>query len=107
MKHQNMSSQKICNNCVMDTTDTKITFNNEGICDHCQTFYADIKPKWDTGEKGNNKLIKIVDQIKKEGKNRDFDCIMGMSGGIDSSYLLYMMKEKYDLLYEDIISNKI
>lgn len=97
MKHQNMSSQKICNNCVMDTTDTKITFNNEGICDHCQTFYADIKPKWDTGEKGNNKLIKIVDQIKKEGKNRDFDCIMGMSGGIDSSYLLYMMKEKYDL----------
>lgn len=92
-----MSSQKICSNCVMDTTDTKITFNNEGMCDHCQTFYADIKPKWDTGEKGNNKLIRIVDQIKKEGKNRDFDCIMGMSGGIDSSYLLYMMKEKYDL----------
>ncbi len=92
-----MSSQKICSNCVMDTTDRKITFNNEGMCDHCQTFYTDIKPKWDTGEKGNNKLIRIVDQIKKEGKNRDFDCIMGMSGGIDSSYLLYMMKEKYDL----------
>tara|TARA_B100000965_G_scaffold138450_1_gene115263 strand:- start:11324 stop:12424 length:1101 start_codon:yes stop_codon:yes gene_type:complete len=81
----------------MDTTDTKITFNNEGICDHCETFYSDIKPKWNTGGKGNNKLIKIVDQIKKEGKNREFDCIMGMSGGIDSSYLLYMMKEKYDL----------
>ena len=97
MKNQNISSQKICSNCVMDTTDTKITFNNEGVCDHCQTFYADIKPKWDTGEKGNNKLTRIVDQIKKEGKNRDFDCIMGMSGGIDSSYLLYMMKEKYDL----------
>ncbi len=97
MKYKNTPSQKICSNCVMDTTDTKITFNNEGMCDHCQTFYADIKPKWDTGEKGNNKLIKIVDQIKKEGKNRDFDCIMGMSGGIDSSYLLYIMKEKYDL----------
>ncbi len=89
--------QQICSNCVMDTTDTKITFNNEGICDHCETFYSDIKPKWNTGGKGNNKLIKIVDQIKKEGKNREFDCIMGMSGGIDSSYLLYMMKEKYDL----------
>ena len=88
---------KICSNCVMDTTDSKITFNNEGICDHCQTFYKDIKPKWDTGEKGNQKLLKIVDKIKKEGKNKDFDCIMGMSGGIDSSYLLYMMKEKYDL----------
>lgn len=89
--------QQICSNCVMDTTDTKITFNNEGICDHCETFYSDIKPKWNTGEKGHNKLIKIVKQIKKEGKNRDFDCIMGMSGGVDSSYLLYMMKEKYDL----------
>ena len=85
--------QQICSNCVMDTTDTKITFNNEGICDHCETFYSDIKPKWNTGEKGHNKLIKIVKQIKKEGKNRDFDCIMGMSGGVDSSYLLYMMKK--------------
>jgi len=93
-----MNSQKqICSNCVMDTTDTKITFNDEGICDHCETFFSDIKPKWNTGEKGNNELIKIVNEIKKEGKNRDFDCIMGMSGGIDSSYLLYMMKEKYDL----------
>ena len=81
----------------MDTTDSKITFNNEGICDHCQTFYKDIKPKWDTGEKAHQELLKIVDKIKKEGKNKDFDCIMGMSGGIDSSYLLYMMKEKYNL----------
>ena len=92
-----MKNYQICKNCVMDTTDSKITFNNEGICDHCQTFYKDIKPKWDTGEKGNQKLLKIVDKIKKEGKNKDFDCIMGMSGGIDSSYLLYMMKEKYNL----------
>lgn len=92
-----MKNYQICKNCVMDTTDSKIAFNNDGICDHCQTFYKDIKPKWDTGEKGNQKLLKIVDKIKKEGKNKDFDCIMGMSGGIDSSYLLYMMKEKYDL----------
>ena len=92
-----MMKYQICKNCVMDTTDSKITFNNEGICDHCQTFYKDIKTKWDTGEKGHNKLLKIVAKIKKEGKNKDFDCIMGMSGGIDSSYLLYMMKEKYDL----------
>ena len=92
-----MKNYQICKNCVMDTTDSKITFNNEGICDHCQTFYKDIKPKWDTGEKAHQELLKIVDKIKKEGKNKDFDCIMGMSGGIDSSYLLYMMKEKYDL----------
>ena len=48
----------------MDTTDTKIKFNNDGVCDHCQTFYAEIKPRWDTGEKGHNKLLKIVKKIK-------------------------------------------
>ena len=88
---------KICKNCVMDTSDSKISFNDEGVCDHCQTFYKKILPNWDTSEKGEAKLIKLLDQIKKEGKNKDFDCIMGMSGGIDSSYLLYVMKEKYNL----------
>ena len=88
---------KICKNCVMDTSDSKISFNDKGVCDHCQTFYKKILPNWDTSEKGEAKLIKLLDQIKKEGKNKDFDCIMGMSGGIDSSYLLYVMKEKYNL----------
>ena len=92
-----MMKYKICKNCVMDTSDSKISFNDEGVCDHCQTFYKKILPNWDTSEKGEAKLIKLLDQIKKEGKNKDFDCIMGMSGGIDSSYLLYVMKEKYNL----------
>jgi|TARA_B100001540_G_C15805427_1_gene641850 N-acetyl sugar amidotransferase len=92
-----MKNYQICKNCVMDTTDSKITFNNEGVCDHCQTFEKDIKPKWDTGEQGHQRLLKIVNKIKIEGRNKDFDCIMGMSGGIDSSYLLYIMKEKYNL----------
>tara|TARA_B110000196_G_scaffold316735_1_gene328600 strand:+ start:1263 stop:2396 length:1134 start_codon:yes stop_codon:yes gene_type:complete len=92
-----MIKYKICKNCVMDTSDSKISFNDKGVCDHCQTFYKKILPNWDTSEKGEAKLIKLLDQIKKEGKNKDFDCIMGMSGGIDSSYLLYVMKEKYNL----------
>tara|TARA_B110000438_G_scaffold64796_1_gene65318 strand:+ start:6168 stop:7298 length:1131 start_codon:yes stop_codon:yes gene_type:complete len=88
---------QICSNCVMDNTDSQISFDDSGVCDHCQTFYEKILPNWDTSEKGEEKLIKILDQIKKEGKNKDFDCIMGMSGGIDSSYLLYVMKEKFNL----------
>ena len=88
---------QICSNCVMDTTDSKILFDSKGVCDHCQTFHEKISPNWDTSEKGEKKLIKLLEQIKKEGKNKDFDCIMGMSGGIDSSYLLYVMKEKYNL----------
>ena len=60
-------------------------------------IFEKILPNWDTGKRGEEKLIKIVNKIKKEGKKKDFDCIMGMSGGIDSSYLLYIMKEKFNL----------
>lgn len=88
---------QICTNCVMDTTDSKIVFDEKGICDHCNTYYTDILPKWHTDEIGHNALEKIIIKIKKEGKGKDFDCLMGMSGGIDSSYLLYVMKEKYGL----------
>jgi N-acetyl sugar amidotransferase len=88
---------QICSNCVMDTTDSKISFDSKGVCDHCQTFHTKVLPNWDTSKKGEEELVKILNQIKKEGKNKDFDCIMGMSGGIDSSYLLYVMTEKYNL----------
>lgn len=88
---------QICTNCVMDTTDSKIVFDDNGVCDHCNTFHKDILPKWHTDEKGHKALVEIVDKIKKEGEGKEFDCIMGMSGGIDSSYLLYVMKEKYGL----------
>ena len=88
---------KICKNCVMDTTDSKITFDEKGVCDHCNTFYKEILPKWHTDDKGDKALKEIVKKIKKEGESKDFDCLMGMSGGIDSSYLLYIMVEKYGL----------
>jgi len=81
----------------MDNTDSKIRFYENGVCDHCKTYYLDILPKWHTDERGHSELLQIIDKIKKEGKGKDFDCIMGMSGGIDSSYLLYVMKEKYGL----------
>ena len=81
----------------MDTSDPGIKFNQDGICDHCITFKSKILPFWDTGDGGHRKLKNIVAKIKEDGKSRDFDCIMGMSGGIDSSYLLYVMKTKYEL----------
>lgn len=90
-------TDQICTNCVMDTTDSKIIFDEKGVCDHCNTFYSDILPKWHTDERGDKELQKMISKIKKEGEGKDFDCLMGMSGGIDSSYLLYVMKEKYGL----------
>ncbi|CAL2090707.1 N-acetyl sugar amidotransferase [Tenacibaculum sp. 190524A05c] len=88
---------QMCTNCVMDTTDSKIVFDENGVCDHCNTFYTDILPKWHTDERGHKELEGIISKIKKEGEGKDFDCLMGMSGGIDSSYLLYVMVKKYGL----------
>lgn len=81
----------------MDTTDSKIVFDEKGVCDHCNTYYAAIEPVWNYGKGREKELQKMVESIKREGKGKDFDCIMGMSGGIDSSYLLYMMVEKFGL----------
>ena len=87
---------KICSNCVMDTTDSKIIFDSNGVCDHCNTFYKKIKPGWHNGDQGEDYFKQLVQKIKDSGKGRDFDCIIGMSGGIDSSYLSYIAN-KYGL----------
>ena len=87
----------ICKRCVMDSSDKAIYFNADGICDHCLTFDREIMPVWNNGVGRGEELKLIVDGIKKNGAGEDFDCILGMSGGIDSSYLLYLAKEKLGL----------
>lgn len=88
---------RVCVNCVMDTTDSKISFGPDGVCDHCRTFYKEIQPNWHTDERGRRQLDELVSKIKTAGAGRDFDCIIGMSGGIDSSYLTYIAKRVCDL----------
>lgn len=88
---------QICTNCVMDTTDSAITFDEQGVCDHCNTYYTKTLPSWHTDQKGWDELQVLVNKIKKNGEGKDFDCIIGMSGGIDSSYLVYVAKEKLGL----------
>ena len=67
-------SYQICTNCVMDTTDPMITFDDQGVCDHCRRFYKKILPNWHVDEKGWNSLQQIVGKIRKEGEGKDFDC---------------------------------
>ena len=55
---------QICKNCVMDTSDSKIIFDKNGVCDHCNTFYKSIEPKWHTEERGEKKLFQLVEIIK-------------------------------------------
>lgn len=81
----------------MDTSDSHIVFDEKGVCDHCRTFYRDIQPNWHTGEKGWREIQAIAEKIKEAGRGKEFDCIIGMSGGIDSSYLTYLAKEKLGL----------
>jgi N-acetyl sugar amidotransferase len=88
---------QICTNCVMDISDSKIVFDEKGVCDHCNDFYENVLPNWHTDEKGRQELDAIVEKIKKEGEGKEFDCILGMSGGVDSSYLLHLAVTKLGL----------
>ena len=86
-------SYQICTNCVMDTTDSKIVFDEKGVCDFCNDYYENILPGWKQGEDGMRELQEIAKKIRAEGKGRKYDCIIGMSGGVDSSYLCYVAKK--------------
>ena len=81
----------------MDTTDARISFDDKGVCDHCNTYYQKILPNWFADQRGEPLLKELVRDIKREGCGKDFDCIIGMSGGVDSSYLTYLAKEKMGL----------
>jgi N-acetyl sugar amidotransferase len=77
----------------MDTSDPSIKFDSKGVCDYCNNFKKNIFPQWQTDTAGEKKLLKIAEGIRLEGKGKDFDCIIGLSGGLDSSYCTYITKE--------------
>jgi N-acetyl sugar amidotransferase len=84
---------QICTNCIMDTSDSKIVFDEKGWCDYCNNYHSNILPFWHPDERGQKELLKIVDQIKRDGKDQAHDCIIGLSGGVDSSYVAYLAKQ--------------
>lgn len=81
----------------MDTTDPHIVFDERGWCDYCNNFESKIAPNWHTDERGHAQLMALAERIKADGQGRDFDCIIGLSGGLDSSYVAYVAKEKMGL----------
>jgi len=93
----NKKIDKICSNCVMDTTDSKIEFDEKGICDHCNNFYENILPLMDTENDSDSAIKSMENKIKEDGKDKDFDCIIGLSGGLDSSYLTHIAVKKMGL----------
>ena len=83
------TTYQICTNCVMDTTDPNIKFDEKGVCERCNQFYRDILPLWNYGKGKEKELNEIISKIKQEGKNKKYDCLLGLSGGFDSSYMLH------------------
>ena len=87
----------ICANCIMDTSDANITFDARGWCDYCNNFHQNIQPNWHPDETGARQLERRVEAIRRAGHGRDFDCVIGLSGGVDSSYVTYLAKEQLGL----------
>lgn len=92
-----MRDYQICSNCVMDTSDAAISFDADGVCDHCRGFITHVKPNWFPNAEGERRFASMVEKIKADGKGREFDCILGMSGGLDSSFLLHRAVKDFGL----------
>ena len=79
-----------CVRCIMDTSDPEIRFDSEGHCNHCTAYLAKIKDITYQGEKSDKELEEAVERVKEAGKNSEYDCVMGISGGVDSCYMAYI-----------------
>lgn len=88
---------QVCKCCVMDTTDKNITFDENGICDRCNEYKQRILPWWNYGKGHEAELKKILDEVKRSGRGKDYDCILGLSGGMDSSYMLHLAVKEWGL----------
>lgn len=92
-----MKKYQICTHCIMDTSDPRIRFDHQGVCEYCNNFKSTIAPSWNTGAQGAAALARIAEQIKADTQGKDFDAIIGLSGGLDSSYAAYVAVKKMGL----------
>jgi len=73
--------------------DSEIIFDEQGLCNHCQRYDAIVSTRVLHGNEGKDALNNIVNKIKRAGKGKDYDCIIGVSGGVDSTYIAYLVKK--------------
>jgi N-acetyl sugar amidotransferase len=84
---------RTCVRCIMDTTDPEIVFDEHGMCNHCTQYIATAKVLLKRDERGQRELAQIVEQMKAEGRGKAYDCVLGVSGGVDSTYAAYVLKQ--------------
>jgi N-acetyl sugar amidotransferase len=93
MEHvSEMTVHTLCTRCVMDTTDPNIEFDSKGVCNHCHSYDEIVRKHVFSGDDGRQKLEPILEAIKKDGASQKYDCVVGVSGGVDSTYVAYQVK---------------
>jgi N-acetyl sugar amidotransferase len=90
-------TRQICAKTVLDSSYPGLVFDSTGVCNLVADFEANIEPNWPVRHNGRVRLEKKIEKIKQSGRGRDFDCIMGLSGGADSSYMLHLMVKEFGL----------
>lgn len=85
------SKFKICKRCVLDENVPEIEFNEKGVCNYCE-LHESLNRAFPNGKEGEKILEDLFREIKKNGKGREYDCVIGISGGVDSTYLIHTAK---------------
>ena len=90
------NSRSICTNCVMDDTDPKIIFDGNGVCDQCINYFSKVRAFTETAKRMDS-FRKISEKIISNKGTNEFDSIIGLSGGLDSSYMLHKVVNEYSM----------
>jgi N-acetyl sugar amidotransferase len=90
-----MSDYRLCAKCIMDTSDPAISFDEQGVCNYCRQYERAGAAGWQRGAaERRSKLEQLVAEIKRAGERSEYDCVIGLSGGVDSSYVAYIAKQQ-------------
>ena len=84
---------RTCSRCIMDTTDPDLEFDAAGVCNHCRRYDELARTRLLKGEPGQRRLEALVARISADGRGRPYDCIIGVSGGVDSTYVAYLVNK--------------
>ena len=84
---------RICEKCIMDTSDPDISFDEKGVCCRCHQYEDKLRHSAYLAKKQTGSLERLVNTIKREGRGKKYDCIIGVSGGVDSTYTAYKVKQ--------------
>ena len=77
----------------MDTSDPDIIFDEKGQCNHCNEYFEKTSKRAYQGKESDTKLAHLVEKIKRKGRKKEYDCVIGVSGGVDSIYTAYLAKQ--------------